>query len=148
MQKLVKMLRIMVALATIMLLGFLAWQCIDIYLSGTASAAPDGLYAYEDVSSRLKSIAIPAALYALLVLITLLLSKHQSADRNHFHHFGRCRHKAACKDAALSDRMSGILRYGILLIGAALVIWGAVNGSLYDVLVKSINICTECIGLG
>ncbi len=37
----------------------------------------------------------------------------------------------------------------ILLIAAlALIAAGVLNGGMYDVLVKAINICTECIGLG
>ncbi len=37
----------------------------------------------------------------------------------------------------------------ILLIAAlALIVAGVLNGGMYDVLVKAINICTECIGLG
>lgn len=37
-----------------------------------------------------------------------------------------------------------------VLYAAALVliIWGVLNGGMRDVLVKAINICTECIGLG
>ncbi len=31
---------------------------------------------------------------------------------------------------------------------AVLIIAGAANGGLRDVLIKAINICTECIGLG
>ena len=38
----------------------------------------------------------------------------------------------------------------IVLFGAAVlfIVLGVMNGGLYDVLVKAINICTECIGLG
>ena len=38
----------------------------------------------------------------------------------------------------------------IVLFGAAIlfIVLGVMNGGLYDVLVKAINICTECIGLG
>lgn len=37
----------------------------------------------------------------------------------------------------------------VLGIGAiTLLIAGVVNGGMYDVLVKAVNICTECIGLG
>ena len=40
-----------------------------------------------------------------------------------------------------------ILR-GALYVAAALIVCGIANGGMRDVLVKAINICTECIGLG
>ena len=42
----------------------------------------------------------------------------------------------------------GVVR--VLLYAAAVVfiVLGVMNGGVYDVLVKAINICTECIGLG
>ena len=41
-----------------------------------------------------------------------------------------------------------ILRAALLVIAAALIIAGIVNGSAQDVLGKAVNICTECVGLG
>ena len=52
--------------------------------------------------------------------------------------------------AAEGKKKNGLL-YLRLVLGAAgivLVALGAANGGLRDVLVKAINICTECIGLG
>ncbi len=40
------------------------------------------------------------------------------------------------------------LRLALYALGIVLVAAGAANGGLRDVLVKAINICTECIGLG
>ena len=40
------------------------------------------------------------------------------------------------------------MRWGIFIVALLLVILGVLNGGWYDVLVKAINICTECIGLG
>ncbi len=40
------------------------------------------------------------------------------------------------------------VRIGVGCLGVALVIAGIFNGSIHDLLVKAINICTECIGLG
>lgn len=40
------------------------------------------------------------------------------------------------------------IRAGILAIAILFIVLGAMNGGLRDVLVKAINICTECIGLG
>lgn len=39
-------------------------------------------------------------------------------------------------------------RIALYALAAALVVSGVINGGLKDVLVKAINICTECIGLG
>ena len=33
-------------------------------------------------------------------------------------------------------------------IAAAMIAAGVLNGGMRDVLIKAINICTECIGLG
>jgi len=40
------------------------------------------------------------------------------------------------------------LRLGILAVAAVFIVLGVVNGGARDVLVKAVNICTECIGLG
>ena len=41
-----------------------------------------------------------------------------------------------------------ILRACMLAAAVLFIVLGVMNGGLYDVLVKAINICTECIGLG
>ena len=41
-----------------------------------------------------------------------------------------------------------ILRGALYVAAAALIACGIANGGMRDVLVKAINICTECIGLG
>lgn len=41
-----------------------------------------------------------------------------------------------------------LLRGAIIALAVLLIVLGIANGGLWDVLVKAINICTECIGLG
>ncbi len=41
-----------------------------------------------------------------------------------------------------------ITRIGLAAIGVAFFVWGICNGGMQDVLLKAINICTQCIGLG
>ena len=43
---------------------------------------------------------------------------------------------------------TAVIRVILLLAAGVLIVLGAQNGSLKDVLLKAINICTECIGLG
>ena len=39
-------------------------------------------------------------------------------------------------------------RVFVFALSAILIVLGIANGGLYDVFVKAVNICTECIGLG
>lgn len=41
-----------------------------------------------------------------------------------------------------------VLRVVLYAAAVALIVMGVANGGLWDVLVKAVNICTECIGLG
>lgn len=41
-----------------------------------------------------------------------------------------------------------ILRWGLLVAGIAILVYGFLAGGTKDVLTKAINICTECVGLG
>ena len=41
-----------------------------------------------------------------------------------------------------------MVRIGIFATAVVLIIVGVLNGGMRDVLIKAINICTECIGLG
>ena len=42
----------------------------------------------------------------------------------------------------------GVWRIGLFAAAAVFIVLGVMNGGLRDVLVKAVNICTECIGLG
>ena len=50
--------------------------------------------------------------------------------------------------AAKKERSSTMLQIGLYVLAAVFIVLGVMNGGWYDVLVKAINICTECIGLG
>ncbi len=50
--------------------------------------------------------------------------------------------------AQRTDKYVNIVRYALLIIGIAVMIYGFISGGTIDVLTKAINICTECIGLG
>ncbi len=47
-----------------------------------------------------------------------------------------------------SERALFVVRLLVLALGVLFLVLGAVNGGSQDVLIKAINICTECIGLG
>lgn len=41
-----------------------------------------------------------------------------------------------------------VIRFALLVICIGFMVYGLINGGVYDVLTKAVNICTECIGLG
>ena len=50
--------------------------------------------------------------------------------------------------AAKDARSPRLTRCLLLAAAIALIALGVLNGGMHDLLVKAINICTECIGLG
>lgn len=50
--------------------------------------------------------------------------------------------------AGVSSRRTRAYRALTLILAAALIALGVQNGGLRDVLIKAVNICSECIGLG
>ena len=51
-------------------------------------------------------------------------------------------------NALSSDIAIWIIRGIVLVVAVVFIIVGALNGGARDVMIKAINICTECIGLG
>lgn len=56
--------------------------------------------------------------------------------------------KAAAAPEGTAIRGAHFVRAVLLVAAGVFIILGILNGSLNDVLLKAINICTECIGLG
>lgn len=49
----------------------------------------------------------------------------------------------------LSSKITiNVIRAVVLVVGVTFVVLGVLNGGANDVMIKAINICTECIGLG
>lgn len=139
MARLIAVLRWMIAFATVILLTTLAWQCIDVYLSC-------GQFTMGEAAARLAPLKWPAAIYTLAITIALIFSHktkyapiNSSSDTNH---------RSSCITHSLSKRATAYVRLFLCIVSIALIVLGICNGGLFDVLVKAINICTECIGLG
>ncbi len=43
---------------------------------------------------------------------------------------------------------TAIVRYGVLILAVAMIVYGYCSGGTAAVLTKAVNICTECVGLG
>ena len=55
---------------------------------------------------------------------------------------------AVAKEVAAHKATLWSVRGAVFVIAVAFIIAGAINGGAHDVLIKAINICQECIGLG
>lgn len=147
-QKALKILRYIFSAATVGIVLLLCWQCLDIYLTGnqpgniSSGVYLSPVYSAEIVTERLTAVSPLIAAYAALAVVTIFMQlcwgkPHRSRGKIH-----------RCPPRQQSEKAVTIARLTILSIGILFIILGVVNGGSRDVLVKAINICTECIGLG
>ncbi len=139
---------LIVALVILLCAGLAAGGVI-LYLRGTAAVqagTAETVFTREQAAGLLRLFAAPALLLALLLITAAFVGakKTQLASPD--------------RKATLSPRHAGSVsayrglsarrRWLILAIAAGLIAAGVLNGGLRDVLIKAVNICTECIGLG
>ncbi len=95
-----------------------------------------------------RSLALPAAASVLILCACeILLGRSYTAEWAEAKQAPQ-RTVPAEKAAARRAFPTNAARILIAATAAGLILAGILNGGMYDVLVKAINICTECIGLG
>lgn len=157
MSRLLNVLRWLTAAGTVLVLLLLAWQCVDIYLTGNSSANLDAngvhlqsVYRMDDVAERLSRFAFPLAAYGALVPLSVIMhilygqgrmSKREAASK-------KALNVRSVKDHTNQSARIPAIRIVLFGIAVLFIVLGVMNDGWYDVLVKAINICTECIGLG
>jgi len=101
----------------------------------------------EGVMGRMLLHVAPWVVMAFAVLIAASLACARSMEKEleALRDAPRCEKQAATEGRRLP--VNG-LRVVLYAVAAVFIVLGVMNGGLYDVLVKAINICTECIGLG
>lgn len=147
MTRFLRTMRNLTAILFIAVVLLLCWQTIDIYFDGTtaASAGDISMYRVDDLRARLRALAAPLIAFAAVSGLTLIL--HVAAPEKALSgRFREARVYSSNKTPPLKGQNK--LRGLILCITIAFILLGVMNGGAYDVLVKAINICTECIGLG
>ena len=159
MKKILPWLRRATALATLTVAALLCWQCIDIYITGSAArSAEEGsailaVYTAQDVGARLRALAIPFAAYAALIAATVIAGRCVPAQGRHNaatagKRLCGMKQRMASRSAAEGRGPARVLRVCLYVAAILFIVLGVMNGGLHDVLVKAIMICTECIGLG
>ena len=144
-----KYLRWVIAALTLITFIVPAVGCVMLYAEGNES-----VFTREAAVTVLKPFWYLAAADAILIIAAGILGRRYpekekiwrmtAADRARF------MKKRGCETMSDSERKTGIGSVRILICAAAalLIVLGIFNGGARDVLVKAINICTECIGLG
>ena len=151
MAKALRVMRVLLAVATVAVCLLLCWHTVDIYRLGNLPenfSAPGvrirPVYSLPIVRERLAVMAPALGGYLALVALGLILQVMAGEPSEPCTH----RERRGVSDHRFPKPASPALR--ILLYAAAvlLIVLGVMNGGLRDVLVKAIQICTECIGLG
>lgn len=147
MSKVFKVIRLLTAVMTVVVCALLIYEAADIHLTGVApenfsapGVAIHQMYTRPDIAARLRSISPALIVYAVLCAAGLILKP-----------FVRERERPrAEKPAEVKTNVKGVrlARAGLFALGVLFLGLGIWNGGLWDVLVKAVNICTECIGLG
>ena len=144
-----KIIRLCVTALTLVLTAALIASAVALYLGGLArreamqsAAAP--LFTREDAARALRRLA-PLALAWLAAVAAGLVC---GARPRYFGGSRAEKRPRAVMKGQPETRSRVALRAGLYALAALLLVLGALNGGLNDVLVKAINICTECIGLG
>ncbi len=125
----------------------LAGAAIGIYRDGMERRAKDPA---ADVYTR--EVAADAAAPGVVVLLVgvglsvvggVLGIRDKNADRP----AADC---VSSRDKGGRPEMQGLqkMRVGLLALAVVFVIIGIFNGSMNDVFVKAVKVCTECVGLG
>ncbi len=135
---------IMQAAVCVLLAVLLAAGAVCICLDGLARKAENPLenvYTPENMAGLITA-AIPLVIifFVLLVIGLALGVKDPGADRP-------AGPSGPVKPAAGAKNRK-ILQTAFVVMAAGFIAAGILNGSVGDVLIKAIHICTECIGLG
>ena len=151
-----KVCRILLAVMLAALTILLAAAAVRIWLEGSARKAEDPLaavYTPENVSEALKGIrpllwAVIGMTAAGLVLDTGGEKGARPLPPRRAGRKASASRPAAAAAGKPPERGTAAVRIVLLLAAGVLIVLGILNGSLHDVLLKAINICSECIGLG
>ena len=148
MQKFLKILRWLFTAATVGVVLLLCWQCLDIYLTGnrpeniSSGVYLSPVYSVPIVAERLSMVMPLLLIYAVLMIVTIVTHLVWGKPQRISGKISRCVPREQ------NEKMILIARIAILCLGAVFIVLGVMNGGSRDVLIKAIDICTECIGLG
>ena len=102
-----------------------------------------------DLEAVMGAMLLHAAPWAAVALLAVYVAL-RACDASFIRECEALKGQPAGKPAPLQESAfpASVLRADLYAAAMVFIVLGVMNGGLYDVLVKAINICTECIGLG
>ena len=137
-----RMYLILQAMACALLTALLAASAISIYLEGAARKTEhplEPIYTRETVAEKLAPLAPLFFASIGLTAAGLVLGIKEEEKGSSV---------LSAPKPLKRPAHPGAIQTVLILVALALIVAGVLNGSAWDLLVKAINICTECIGLG
>lgn len=113
----------------------LALGCLTVYALKTG-------FTYEYMRALLMLLLPGVLVMTALGLLCVRLRRGEKAPKETVK---RC---TPYPEKEMPAKRRNMLRGAVIVLAVLLIVLGIANGGLWDVLVKAINICTECIGLG
>ena len=139
-------LRRITAAATLLVTALLCIGFVSIYLTGQSSEnLVNGVYlspvfTRENVGEMLLRLAPVFVIYGLLVVAAFVAQAMSGSESDT---------DPVSRPVRYTDvPRQGAVRFILAALALLFIILGVMNGGARDVLIKAINICTECIGLG
>lgn len=128
-----------------------------VYMFNTANFPADDITQeiFKMVQNVLPWIAVAFAALIAAAILSGINAKQRFAAMKQLIKYGNGEHSQ--REETVLAKINGIARNDITLwvvrgvvfaLAVSFIIAGVCNGGAHDVLVKAINICTECIGLG
>lgn len=162
MSRISSVLRIVTAIALIVIVAILCWQCIDIYADGKQQVnGQASIFQPADVALRFRRFSPVVKVCLTLMLASCLLHGLVSIGADNAGgalSAEKCqRRMKSCAATVPEKNKEGqekakrnwpVVQIGLGVTAVVFIVLGVMNRGWYDVLVKAINICTECIGLG
>lgn len=143
------------AAATLLLAALLIWQCADVWLMGNAPSNRteagvliEPVFSRESVTGRLQDISWALVLWLGALAAAVAARRGRTEKARGVTVIGAGKRQQSVAAAAENGKHAGRLRAALYTAAVMLIAAGILNGGMRDVLVKAINICTECIGLG
>lgn len=136
-----KIIKTALIILTLVLAALFIICALDIYRQGLearALRADAEIYTSGAIASHFRIIQPVLVLWLVLLLVSIVYKPGREEEK--------AQNRAPNEGIAVRGPLW--LTLALIALAVVLIVLGIMNGGLRDVLVKAVNICSECIGLG